>query len=100
LFVKPQGSVGTPLRHSLAPTEPANVRATLLADAGIEDPSGFPTVFELEGVEVAGLPPRDFFLEQGNTPEEALLVHYQVSGDARDFANWRLTESIKPEYWP
>jgi hypothetical protein len=96
LFVKPAGAARTALAHSEAPTEMANVRATLLADAGLEDPDGYPTVFEIPAGASA---PRDFYYIRGFTIDEAVVDLWQVTGDARDFANWQLVESFKPEYW-
>jgi hypothetical protein len=96
LFVKPAGVADEPLKHSAAPTEMANVRATLLADAGVEDPDGHPTVFE---VDPASKTPRDFFYLRGNAREEALIDRWQVEGDSRDWSNWHFQERFKPIYW-
>jgi hypothetical protein len=96
LFVKPAGAEGTPLAHCDAPTEMVNVRATLLADAGADNPEGAPTVFE---VPVDSTAPRDFFYRRGQNLDEGLIEHWQVTGDARDFANWRLLGVTETKYW-
>ncbi|MDR1188024.1 MAG: hypothetical protein LBK95_11315 [Bifidobacteriaceae bacterium] len=96
LFVKPAGVEGAPLAHSDVPTDPANVRATLLADAGVEDPDGFPTVFEvpLDSDRV-----RDFYYRRGQNVDEGLIDHWQVRGDARDFGNWEFIGETRTTHW-
>jgi arylsulfatase A-like enzyme len=96
LFVKPAGSADAPLAHSEAPTEMANVRATLLADAGVADPDGRMTVFE---VPMTSTTPRDFFYRRGQNVDEGLIDHWQVRGDARDFANWHFIGETRTYYW-
>jgi hypothetical protein len=96
LFVKPAGSAGTPLMHSDAPTQMTNVRATLLADAGVRDPDGAPTVFE---VPLSSTAPRDYFCRRGNTVDEGKIDHWQVTGDARVWANWHFIGQTRTAYW-
>jgi hypothetical protein len=96
LFVKPAGAAGTPLEHSRAPTKMANVRATLLADAGVEAPGGPPTVFE---VPEDSTEPRDVFYREGRSLQRGRIAHWQVTGDARDWSNWHFIEQWDAEYW-
>jgi hypothetical protein len=90
LFFKPAGSAGSPLGHSDAPTEMANVRASLLADAGAADPDGAATLFEVQPGSAA---PRDFF-NDGPPHRGSWIDHWQVTGDARSFANWHFVSRI------
>ncbi|MDR1189765.1 MAG: hypothetical protein LBK95_20315, partial [Bifidobacteriaceae bacterium] len=95
LFVKPAGVEGAPLAHSDVPTDMANVRSTLLADAGVDDPDGFPTVFE---VAPDSDRPRDFYYIRGSNPEEGSVDLWRVVGEARDFDNWKFVEQMPREY--
>ncbi|MDR1799491.1 MAG: sulfatase-like hydrolase/transferase [Bifidobacteriaceae bacterium] len=94
LFVKPAGAAGTPLAYSDAPTQPSNIRATLLADAGLANPEGVPTVFELAS-DAAVV--RDFWFRPDR---EDYQEHWQVIGDARDFANWHYVDRMETHFEP
>jgi hypothetical protein len=96
LFVKPAGAEGTRLAHSDAPTEMANVRAALLEDAGAPNLEGAPSAFEVDPDSTA---PRDFFYRRGQNVDEGLIDHWQVTGDARDFANWHFKARKETAYW-
>jgi hypothetical protein len=94
LFVKPAGaSRDQPLEHSDAPTQFANVRAALLADAGIEDPDGVPTVWQ---VPVDSREPREYHFWRYS---EGVVEHYEVIGDARDWSNWRHTGTTPADFF-
>jgi hypothetical protein len=97
LFVKPAGAEGAPLQHSSAPTQMENVRATLLEDAGVPVPAdGPPTVFDLPEDSTT---PRDFFYRRGQNVNEGLIDHWRVTGDARDWGNWRFVGETPTQYW-
>ncbi|MDR1392448.1 MAG: membrane protein insertase YidC [Bifidobacteriaceae bacterium] len=87
LFVKPAGAEGTPMRHSLAPIDVANVRATFLADAHAKDPAHVRTVFQVPDDDQT---PRQYYFRRGQPAEGENIEHYEVIGDARDFENWHL----------
>jgi arylsulfatase A-like enzyme len=94
LFVKPAGVEGAPMAHSVAPVDMANVRATLLADAG--EPDGTPTVFSVDPGSTA---PRDFYLRSGWNTVQGKIRHWRVTGDARDWSNWRFIGEEGTKYW-
>jgi hypothetical protein len=99
LFVKPAGAPrDLPLRHSEAPTEFANVRAALLADAGADNPESVPTVWD---VPQNSREPREFHYRRGVPPAGSgveVIDHWVVTGDARDWSNWRYTGTTPVDF--
>ncbi|MDR2373024.1 MAG: sulfatase-like hydrolase/transferase [Bifidobacteriaceae bacterium] len=93
LFVKPAGAEGTPMRRSAAPTDMTNVRATMLADAGLKH--AVPTVFELDPDAPA---PRDFWFRRGLPPDGVTIEHWRITGDAREWSNWQMVDVFDPIY--
>ncbi|MDR2381972.1 MAG: hypothetical protein LBE08_12545 [Bifidobacteriaceae bacterium] len=96
LFVKPAGAAGTPLAHSVAPTQFENVRAFLLEEAGLAEESDPLTVFELpDDASVV----RDFFYRDGTNVANGATEHWQVAGEAHDWNNWHFISREPTLYW-
>ena len=87
LMVKPAGSAGTPLNISHAPVSPDQLHATLMEGLfGTSDGFG-PTFFDIR---------------EGDPMVREYIINkwlYEITGDGRDFANWRFIEIIPDEYW-
>jgi hypothetical protein len=94
LFVKVAGAAGTPLTYNDSPTDMVNVRATFLADAGLEPAD--PTVFEIDDPAAVQ---RDFYYRRGQSLETGLIEHWRVTGDAREWTNWELIDTWSTTYW-
>jgi hypothetical protein len=101
LFVKPAGVSGAPIQESHAPIASENLRATIVQAAGGDAALyGVPVQDVQEGDQT----PRKFFWKNGPDHQDLVgdpeLHIYEVGGDGRDIANWRLAETIKPiPYW-
>jgi len=77
LFVKPAGSFGTPLAYSHAPVSPAQLPGTIM-EGMFGNTEGFaPGYMDIkEGSDMI----REYESRRGR---------YEITGDGRDFANWR-----------
>ena len=92
LFIKPSGSVGTPLQVSSAPIAQADILPTILASEGIRSQQDFGrSVFEVsEGEERVRA--SVFHSWQKGDYEE---VVYKIVGSGRDLNNWEVVERGK-----
>ena len=87
LMVKPAGAAGTPLQVSHAPVSPGQLHATLM-EGLFGDSEGFgPAFFDVrEGDDVT----REYAIN---------LWRYVITGDGRDFNNWRYIGKYPSEFW-
>jgi len=86
LFVKPAGSAGTPLDVSHAPVSPDQLHATLMEGLFGTDGGFGPTFFDIsEGDDIV----RKYDIN---------LWRYEITGDGRDFSNWRFTGNFPDTY--
>lgn len=91
-FYKPSGSSETPLVWSDAQVSTCNIPATIAQAVGA-DPSQFGTALENIGNETVD---RTFYRVYGNengSDKELYLDRYTISGNAKDFSNWKLEET-------
>ena len=95
LFVKPAGSEGAVLQYSSAPVSIVNMRATSVQAAG-----GDGTQWGLGYFDVAedDTTYRYYYHRyQTDGGRQRFIAVYQISGDARDWNNWKLIEMIPIE---
>lgn len=97
LFVKPAGSEGTPLQISNAPVNTDNLRATVIAAAGLDSAKYGPTYFEVN--ENANIERKFYNRINPQEDQPGYLEEYTVNGDAKDFANWHKVGNIDIGYW-
>lgn len=91
LFVKPAGNQESPLKLSNAPVTVENLRATCVKAAGGDHTAWGKSYFELaEDEDVV----RDYYNRYSNDTDQAKIAHFQITGDARDWKNWTLVETI------
>lgn len=97
LFYKPSGSAGTPLQTSHAPVSVQNIPATLAKSAGL-DYTALGTPLD-EVAEDADLT-RVYYKTVCNTDNyrESWLCTYYIIGDAANFKNWELVETVEIPY--
>lgn len=97
LFVKPAGSTGE-MKTSESPQQLINVTATVLKSMGLDySKYGTPVEDVKEDAEIT----RYFYMSASNkelTKREEDLVTYEVTGDAKDFSNWKIVDRIKIKY--
>jgi len=92
LFAKPAGDSSMPLVQSAAPTSLYNYLPTMLQQAGL-DPAPGVSFFD---VPLVSTEPRTYYwLRPAYRDEKPFGDHYEVVGDARDWANWRLVERFR-----
>ena len=97
LFYKPAGSAGTPLVESSAPVTTAQVAATVVKAAGADYSAYGRALDEVGEDEVI----TRFYYKTVCDPEtfaETSMCIYEVTGDASDFANWVLVETVQIPY--
>lgn len=96
LFYKPSGAAGTPLRQSAAPVCTDQIPATLLKEAGLADYSAYgPALDEIpEDAQIV----RYYYKSVSETTKwhEVSVYKYAVTGDAKDFSNWKVVEILEP----
>ena len=97
LFYKPAGSAGTPLQESAAPVSVTNIPATIAKAVGA-DYSAYGAALD-EVAEDADIT-RVYYKTVCDTTTfwETEMCVYHVTGDAADFANWELVETIEIPY--
>jgi len=87
LMVKPAGSAGTPIEASHAPVSPAQLHATLMKGL-FGDSEGFGETF--------------FDVREGDDVVRGYAIRiwrYEITGDGRDFSNWRFVGKFPETYW-
>lgn len=89
LFVKPAGSAEIPLKQSSAPVSSDNLRATVLAGAGLDYSDYGLTFFEIP--EDAHIVRKLYYMIDSSEPR---LDIYEVDGDAHYFSNWHKTDEL------
>ncbi|MDR3137179.1 MAG: sulfatase-like hydrolase/transferase [Coriobacteriales bacterium] len=95
LFVKPAGSFGAPMQLNSAPVTTENLRATVIAAAGLDHAAYGPSYFEVP--QDAALIRRFYWLVDAG---DSAHYHYQVldvKGDAKRAENWHHVEDIFPD---
>ena len=97
LFYKPAGSSETPLQESKAPVSVTNIPATLVKSVGGNYSTfGAPLDEVAEDADVVR-----YYYKTVCDPEtwrETQMCIYKVTGDAADFNNWKLIETIDIPY--
>lgn len=95
-FYKPAGSAGTPLAYSNAPVCTDNVGATIVKAAGLKDYSAYgPALDDIsEDSDIV----RYYYksVADKETWHEVKVCKYEVTGDAKNFDNWKLVETLDP----
>jgi len=99
LLVKPAGSFGTPLQYSNAPVSLDQLGATCVQSAGAN-----PSKWGIPYAEVSEDDSREReFIHRYRTASgrEHYIDYYTIIGDAKNFDNWKLEDSISTEskYW-
>jgi hypothetical protein len=100
LMVKPAGAAPVPLAHSLAPTATSDFAATILdaagGDAHVVDGTPF---FQIPENEIRTR--RLYWIRHEVEGDEAFLGVFDVTGDARELANWHLLEKapLGEKWW-
>ena len=93
LFVKPAGEANTPLRYSNAPVTIDNLGATCVEAAGADSSKWGQTYFEVKNTNNVQ---RDYYNRYTDQKTgEGKIAHYVVRGDANNWSNWTLKETIK-----
>ena len=96
LFYKPSGASGTPLQYSKAPVSVKNIPATLAKAIGAEYSSfGTPLDEVSEDADITRIYYKSVCDE--NYVETQVCV-YEVTGDAADFENWVLVDTVAIPY--
>jgi len=95
LFVKPAGSEGLPLQYSNAPVSLENFRSTCIQAVGGDATPWGKSYFEVTEDDTAY---RYYYHRyQIDGGRQRFIAVYQISGDARDWNNWKLIELIPIE---
>ena len=95
LFVKPAGSEGMPLQYSNAPVSLENFRSTCIQAVGGDATPWGKSYFEVTEDDTAY---RYYYHRyQIDGGRQRFIAIYQISGDARDWNNWKLIELIPIE---
>jgi len=95
LFVKPAGSEGMPLQYNSAPVSLENFRSTCVQAAGGDATPWGKGYFEVAEDDTAY---RYYYHRyQIDGGRQRFIAVYQISGDARDWNNWKLVELIPIE---
>jgi len=92
LMVKPAGAAGTPLQHSLAPTYMTNFAPTIIQAAG-GDPAPYGQTYFQVPVD-AVITRRFYWIRPATGTYTGELQVFDITGDARDLANWYQGESL------
>jgi len=96
LFYKPSGASGTPLQYSKAPVSVKNIPATLAKAIGAEYSSfGTPLDEVSDDADITRIYYKSVCDE--NYVETQVCV-YEVTGDAADFENWVLVDTVAIPY--
>lgn len=97
LYYKPAGVSGTPLQYSAAPVSVRNIPATLVKATGADYKSfGTP----LDEVAEDAVITRYYYktICDPETWREAQMCIYELTGNAADFSNWKLVETVDIPY--
>lgn len=93
LFYKPSGSAGTPFITSDAPVSTQNIPATLAKAIGVDYSAyGTPLDEVAEDAQIVRYTYKSIIGDQGG--KEIGLYTYEITGDARDFSNWKIVDQI------
>lgn len=97
LFYKPAGASDTPLQYSSAPVSVGNIPATVAKAIGADYASfGTPLDEVAEDADIV----RYYFKTvcDEKTFRETVMCIYRVTGDAADFSNWELVDTVPIPY--
>ncbi|MDL2236575.1 hypothetical protein LJC56_01935 [Christensenellaceae bacterium OttesenSCG-928-K19] len=98
LFVKPSGSSGTPLEVSHDAVSDSQLRASLLAYAGI-DSSAEGETYE-EAIANHSNEVRHYIYLYDNLARRSNVCTFDIFGDANDYENWKIADQYEVEAQP
>ncbi len=96
LFVKPKGSFGKPLELSRAPVSQADLRATVIENAGLDAQGYGPGYFDI--AEDAQRDRHYYYRVDDREVKRHYVEEFLVHGDAADFSNWHKLGEFEIQY--
>lgn len=97
LLVKESGKAGTPLKTSQAPVSQDNLLASVVKSAGIETETDYGRAFD-EISEDETLTRIHYFQKKNGSGTKDTNITYEITGSAKDFSNWKITDRKTNEY--
>ena len=90
LLVKEKGDSGTPLKVSSAPVSQDNFLPAIIKSAGIATNHDYGVPYS-DVPEDSKAPRYHYFQVQTGIRKQDVNVTYEITGDGRDFSNWKIT---------
>jgi hypothetical protein len=98
LFYKPSGSSGAPLQVSDAEVAQLDFRATVMEELGLPYEK-YGTPYDQVG-DNRGTPRIHYHRSlDANGERSSVLEEWKITGDARNFDNWKKVRELQVEYW-